>query len=140
MSIVIDNIGLLVTNDTSIGEGPLGVVRDASVVIEDEIVSSVGASGQVADEQIDADGRCVLPGFVDSHTHLIFAGRRADEFDLYIGWFRHGAFLKAEAEIKRATQSGAAFVHDANGENTTRCQEKASIMSLSANCAPFTTS
>lgn len=77
----------------------------------------------------------------------IFAGyiekagiRRADEFDLYIGWFRHGAFLKAEAEIKRATQSGAAFVPGANGENSTRCQEKASVMSRPANCIPFTTS
>jgi hypothetical protein len=53
--------------------------------------------------------------------------RRADEFDLYIGWFRHGAFLKAEAEIKTATLSGAAFVPRANGESTGECQEKACI-------------
>jgi len=47
----------------------------------------------------------VLAGYVEKACV-----RRADEFDLYIGWFRHGAFLKAEAEIKTATLSGAAFV------------------------------
>ena len=64
----------------------------------------------------------VLAGYVEK------AGiRRADEFDLYIGWFRHGAFLKAEAEIKTATLSGAAFVPRANGESAGECQEKACI-------------
>ena len=77
----------------------------------------------------------VLAGYIEK------AGvRRADESDLYIGWFRHGAFLKAEAEIKTATQSGAAFVPRANGENAGRCQEKAGAMSLVASGAPFTTS
>lgn len=66
--------------------------------------------------------------------------RRADEFDLYIGWFRHGAFLKAEAEIKTATLSGAAFVRRANGENATGCQEKAFAVPRLINSAPFTPS
>jgi imidazolonepropionase len=79
-TLVIDNIGLLVTNDPALGEGPLGLVRHASVVIADEVVVSVGPAGQRADEQIDADGACVLPGFVDSHTHLVFAGDRSEEF------------------------------------------------------------
>ncbi len=80
MSVVIDNIGQLVTNDASAGEGPLGIVRDASVVIDDDVVVSVGRRGQVADERIDVHGACVLPGFVDSHTHLVFAGDRSEEF------------------------------------------------------------
>jgi imidazolonepropionase len=80
MSVVIDNIGVLVTNDPGLGEGPLGVVRNASVVITDEIVETIGPAGQPADEQIDAENGCVLPGFVDSHTHLVFAGDRAEEF------------------------------------------------------------
>ena len=63
----------------------------------------------------------------------------ADEFDLYIGWFRHGAFLKAEAEIKTATLSGAAFVMQANGENADGCQEKAIVVSRAAISASFTT-
>ena len=77
---VVDNIGLLVTNDPSAGEGPLGLVRDASVVLAGDRIVAVGPAGQVADRRLDAEGRCVVPGFVDSHTHLVFAGDRGDEF------------------------------------------------------------
>ncbi|HIL45929.1 MAG TPA: imidazolonepropionase [Acidimicrobiia bacterium] len=80
MSMVIDNIGQLVTNDPALGHGPLGLVENASLVIENETVVSVGPAGQSADQVIDAAGACVLPGFVDSHTHLVFAGDRAQEF------------------------------------------------------------
>ena len=79
-SLVIDNIGSLVTNDPTLGRGPLGILEDACVVIVDGAVAHVGAAGEIADERIDADGACVLPGFVDSHTHLVFAGDRAEEF------------------------------------------------------------
>ncbi|NNF56273.1 MAG: imidazolonepropionase [Acidimicrobiales bacterium] len=79
-SLVIDNIGLLVTNDPALGRGPLGIVSNASVVIVDGKVASVGPAGAVADQCIDADQACVLPGFVDSHTHLVFAGDRSEEF------------------------------------------------------------
>ena len=80
MSLVIDNIGLLVTCDPEQGEGPLGIVRDAAIVVEGERVAAIEAAGAIADEQLDVEGRCVIPGFVDSHTHLVFAGDRADEF------------------------------------------------------------
>jgi imidazolonepropionase len=76
----IDSIGLLVTNDPGLGEGPLGLVRNAAVVIEGGVVVAVERAGADADERFDAGGRCVLPGFVDSHTHLVFAGDRAEEF------------------------------------------------------------
>ncbi len=79
-SLVIDNIGLLVTNDPEAGEGDLGLVRDAALVCEDGLVTAIERTGAAADEQLDAEGRCVIPGFVDSHTHLVFAGDRADEF------------------------------------------------------------
>ncbi len=77
---VLDRIGLLVTNDPTLGEGPLGLIRDASVVFEGDRIVAVGESGQVADNRIDAEDRCVVPGFVDSHTHLVFAGDRSEEF------------------------------------------------------------
>lgn len=74
-STLVDNIGLLVTN------GPDGEMTDAWLVLEDGHVTAVGTGpGPAADRQIDAGGGCVIPGFVDSHTHLVFAGDRSDEF------------------------------------------------------------
>jgi imidazolonepropionase len=74
-TLAIDNIGLLVTHDDELGE-----VRDAALVIEDGRVVAVERAGAAADDRIDAAGRCAIPGFVDSHTHLVFAGDRAEEF------------------------------------------------------------
>jgi imidazolonepropionase len=79
-TLAIENIGLLVTNDPSLGEGPLGVLRDATLVFEGDRVAAVERGRASADSRFDAAGRCVIPGFVDSHTHLVFAGDRAEEF------------------------------------------------------------
>jgi imidazolonepropionase len=79
-ALAVDNVGLLVTNDPALGDGPLGVVRDASLVLEGGRVAAIERTGAAADERLDAAGRCVIPGFVDSHTHLVFAGDRSDEF------------------------------------------------------------
>jgi imidazolonepropionase len=79
-ALVVDDIGLLVTNAPELGEGQLGILRDAALVIEDGEVVAVERAGADGDERFDAGGRCVIPGFVDSHTHLVFAGDRADEF------------------------------------------------------------
>lgn len=83
MSLLVDHIGELVTNDPSVGEGALGVVRDAALVVEDGRVVWVGPSASVdrgTDEVLDAAGAAVVPGFVESHSHLVFAGDRAAEF------------------------------------------------------------
>ncbi len=80
MTTVVDHIGLLVTNDPALGEGPLGVRRDAAIVIDGDQVVAVERAGAIADDRIDAGGRCVIPGFVDSHSHLVFAGDRSEEF------------------------------------------------------------
>jgi imidazolonepropionase len=79
-TLAIDGIGLLVTNEPELGEGPLGIVRDAALIVEGGRVVAVEAAGVAADERLDAGGRCLIPGFVDSHTHLIFAGDRSEEF------------------------------------------------------------
>ncbi|MDG4802589.1 imidazolonepropionase [Micromonospora sp. WMMD980] len=80
-SLLVDGIGELVTNDGRGGD-PLGVRRDAAVLIEDGVVAWVGPAryAPAADRRIDAAGAAVLPGFVDSHAHLVFAGDRAAEF------------------------------------------------------------
>ena len=79
-SLAIENIGLLVTNDPELGDGPLGVLRDATLIFEGDRVATLGDGGPDADERFDAGGRCVIPGFVDSHTHLVFGGDRSEEF------------------------------------------------------------
>ena len=101
----IDNIGLLVTDDPEFGDGPLGLVRDAAVVIEGDRVAAVERAGADADEQIDAGGRCVIPGFVDSHTHLVFAGDRAEEFAARMAGapYAAGGIRSTVAQTKSAT-------------------------------------
>jgi imidazolonepropionase len=78
MSLVVDGIGELVTND---GDG-LGLRRDAAIVVDGDRIAWVGDArdAPAADRRIDAGGAAVLPGFVDSHAHLVFAGDRAAEF------------------------------------------------------------
>jgi imidazolonepropionase len=80
---VIRHIGELTTNDPSLGAGVVGRLFDAAVVIDETRVLWVGPDGDApaADEMIDANGAAVIPGFVDSHTHLVFAGERSDEFE-----------------------------------------------------------
>ncbi|MDQ3715979.1 MAG: imidazolonepropionase [Actinomycetota bacterium] len=70
-------MGLLATQTTAYGDLP-----DAALLIEDGRIGWIGParSAPDGDEQVDLGGRCVLPGFVDSHAHLVFAGDRAAEF------------------------------------------------------------
>ena len=77
MSLLITNIGELVTNDPD-----LGMRSDAALVVEDGLVTWVGdaSAAPAADDLVDAAGRAVMPGFVDSHSHLVFAGDRSQEF------------------------------------------------------------
>ena len=82
MSIAITNIGSLVTNDQSLGSGILGEIENAALVIENDQIAWVGLTSDVpdTDQQIDVAGKAVIPGFVDSHAHLLFAGERSKEF------------------------------------------------------------
>lgn len=82
MSTLVTGIGQLVTNVEALGRGTLGIVADAAVVVEGGHVAWVGpsSSAPACDARVDLGGRAVVPGFVDSHTHLVFAGDRAAEF------------------------------------------------------------
>ncbi|NJC21858.1 imidazolonepropionase [Arthrobacter pigmenti] len=77
-SLLITNIGELMTQDRE-----HRVLADAAVVLEGERISWIGAASAApaADEEYDAGGRACLPGWVDSHTHLVFAGDRTAEFE-----------------------------------------------------------
>ncbi|GGH89681.1 amidohydrolase family protein [Arthrobacter liuii] len=78
MSTLITNIAELMTQDLE-----HRVLRDAAVVVEGERISWIGAASgaPAADEAVDAGGRAMLPGWVDSHSHLLFAGDRTAEFE-----------------------------------------------------------
>ena len=81
-STLLTDAGELVTGDSDAGEGPLGILRDAALVIDDGRIAWVGASAHApaADGMVDLCGAAVLPGWVDSHAHLVFAGDRSAEF------------------------------------------------------------
>ena len=80
-STVITGIGELVTCDGT-GADLLGIRSNAALVIEEDVIAWIGpaAEASAADTKIDVGGRVIIPGFVDSHSHLIFAGDRAAEF------------------------------------------------------------
>ncbi|KUL55634.1 MULTISPECIES: imidazolonepropionase [unclassified Streptomyces] len=81
---LITNIAGLVTNDPAQGDGsPLGLLTDAAVVLDGERIAWVGpaAKAPAADTVHDAGNRAAIPGFVDSHSHLVFAGDRTQEFN-----------------------------------------------------------
>ena len=99
---VVANIGLLLTHDTERPER-----ENAALVIEDGVVAWVGDSWDAppADEFIDAAGGCVIPGFVDIHSHLIFAGDRADEFEARMAGRKYeaGGIRRTVAATRAAT-------------------------------------
>ena len=78
MAVLITGIGELTTHDPELGR-----LTDAALVLDGPRVAWVGLRSDApdADERVDVEGRAVLPGWVDSHTHLVFAGDRTAEFE-----------------------------------------------------------
>ncbi|MDF1542359.1 MAG: imidazolonepropionase [Anaerosomatales bacterium] len=106
---LITGIGELITNDRARGDGTaLGIVRDAALVIEGERVAWVGAAADApaADASVDVAGRAVVPGFVDSHTHLVFAGERSAEFAARMAGepYTGGGIMTTVAATRAATR------------------------------------
>lgn len=97
--------------------GECAIIPDGSLVLRDGLIDWVGpaAEMQAVDEEgttwIDARGKVVLPGFVDSHTHLLFAGSRADEFEQRLRGLsyqeitaRGGGILSTVRQVRQATK------------------------------------
>ena len=105
-STLITGIGELVT---CAGESsdPLGVRHDAALVVEHQTIAWMGsaAAAPAADQRVDVAGRTVLPGFVDSHAHLVFAGDRGPEFVARMAGQRYdgGGIAQTVAATRRAT-------------------------------------
>ena len=75
------NIGALYVGDPAFGEGPCGIIRNAFLVVAEGRVAAMGNGRPPAtDTSTDVRGACVMPGFVDSHSHVVFAGDRTAEF------------------------------------------------------------
>ena len=92
MSTLITNIAELTTN-VATADDRTGTLADAAVLIEGERIAWVGAAAEApeADEVVDAAGRAMIPGFVDSHSHLVFGGDRAVEFEARMAGQKYAA-------------------------------------------------
>jgi imidazolonepropionase len=138
VSVLITNIGELVTNappDAAglAAPGPYLALTEAALVIDGGVVAWTGpaARAPAADAMVDAAGRAVLPGFVDSHAHLVFAGERGAEFAARMaglpysagGIRRTVAATRAASEDKlRANLAGLASEMLAQGTTTFECK------------------
>ncbi|UOE42975.1 imidazolonepropionase [Agromyces larvae] len=136
---LLTGIGELVTNDPTLPgaePGPLGIVRDAAVLVEGERITWAGrarefAAGDSDLEVVDLGGACVIPGFVDSHTHLVFAGDRTAEFEARMRGQTYAAGgIRSTVAATRAANDDElrarlrAFVAEATTQGTTTLEIK----------------
>ncbi len=133
MSTLVTGIAELVTNDPSVGAGPLGTITDAALVVDGGVVAWTGLRGAApdADDRIDVGGRAVVPGFVDSHAHLVFAGDRAAEFEARMSGVAYdGGGIAATVAATRAASDDqlrarlAALVAEMRSQGTTTVEVK----------------
>ena len=108
---LVEGIGELVTNDPSHGPD-LGIVHDAAVAIEGDRIVWAGPRAAVPEgipgPSLDLGGRAALPGFVDPHTHLVFAGDRTEEFDARMRGRPYDAGgIRSTVQATRAATDGA---------------------------------
>jgi len=110
--------GQLVTADPSLGEGTLGLVQRGAVAASQGTVVFAGPEAELPElplaeqcTRLDAGGRAVLPGFVDAHTHLVFAGDRADEFAARLRGVGYEEALASGGGIHRTVRATRAASH-----------------------------
>jgi imidazolonepropionase len=131
-SVALTNIATLVTNSAALGDGLLGLSAMKTLVIEDGKVAALSDRvPEGVDEVIDCSGRTVLPGFVDSHTHLVFAGDRSAEFAARSRGEKYSAGgIKTTVSATRAasdadlTRNAQALLDEALAQGTTTVEIK----------------
>lgn len=141
MSILIDNIGQLVTNADPEDPRGLGIIEHAAVVVDNDIenstdgniISWVGsaADAPACDERIDLEGKTLVPGFVDSHSHIVFAGDRGEEFAARMEGQRYtgGGIAMTVAATRAASEAqllanARHLVDEARAQGTTTVEVK----------------
>lgn len=95
--------------------GTLGIIQDGAVVVRDEKIVAVGTTGELRasypdEPRLDANGCVLMPGFVDPHTHVIWAGDRANEFEMKMAGAKYLDILAAGGGIistVRATRTAS---------------------------------
>ena len=133
MTVLYTDIGELVTNDPGQGDaGPLGIIADAALVVDGDRIAWVGARADAptADRRVSYGGDAVIPGFVDSHAHLVFAGERSAEFAARMSGEPYGAGgisstvaatrAADDAALKAGVDRLAAGAHASSMSPTTR--------------------
>lgn len=132
-STAITHIGTLITNNPSLGHGPLGQLHDAAVVIDGDRIAWIGTTSETpaTDSHHDAAGRAVIPGFVDSHSHLLFAGDRTEEFTARMSGrpYTAGGIRSTVTATRRATDEQldanlAAHLTEMRRQGTTTVETK----------------
>jgi len=125
VSTLIANIGQLVAAD--------GERADAALVVDGDTIAWIGddARAPAADERVDANGGCVIPGFVDTHSHLVFAGDRASEFEARMagqkyaaGGIRSTVAATREATNEQLLRNALRLVTQARAQGTTTIEIK----------------
>lgn len=130
---LITNIGELTTNVAAAGD-PCGTMHDAAVLIEGGRIAWVGSVDEVPAHiaaVVDAGGRALIPGFVDSHTHLVFGGDRADEFEARMAGtpYAAGGIRRTVAATRAASDDElrrrlAGFIAELTAQGTTTFEIK----------------
>ncbi|CAB4684813.1 MAG: imidazolonepropionase [Actinobacteria bacterium] len=93
MATLYSGIESLVTNDLALDKGILGELEQAAFIEQDGQIVWLGESKDApdADNEVNLEGKSVIPGFVDSHAHLVFAGERAKEFEARMSGKKYSA-------------------------------------------------
>jgi imidazolonepropionase len=87
----------------------LGIIRNGSVAVKEGKITAVGKTPEItrvykSETMISANGKTVLPGFIDSHTHLVFAGSREDEFELRLEGASHTETLHPNEDVQKTVK------------------------------------